>query len=306
MILAAGLSPAWQQVLRFDTFTPGTVNRAAEAHWCASGKVLNAARALHHLGGPCRALTVAGGPAGDALRRDFARLGVPARWVEVAAPTRVCTTIVDTARHTSTELVENAHGLTPAELDAFITAYSQEVTSARVVVLIGSLPPGTPAGFFRGLLERTTARVILDARGAELLHALPARPFLVKPNREELAATLGRELPTDAALFDAMHEINRRGAEWVLVTDGKDPTHVSSTGRVWRVVAPTREVVNPIGCGDCLVGGFAWATFHGRGPLDAARFGVAVAADKVGQLLPGSVDRARVEALAELVDIHPV
>src|SRR5262245_51767945 len=190
MILAAGLSPAWQQVLRFDSFTPGTVNRAAEVHWCASGKVLNAARALYHLGGPCRALTVIGGPAGDALRNDFAQLGVPARWVEVAAPTRVCTTIVDTARHTSTELVENAHGLTATELDAFLTAYSQEVSGARVVVLIGSLPPWTPARLFRDLLERTTAPVVLDARGEELLQALPARPFLVKPNREELAGTV--------------------------------------------------------------------------------------------------------------------
>ena len=58
-ILAAGLTPAWQQVLVFDAFTPGAVNRAREVHWCASGKVLNAARALHHLGGPARALTVA-------------------------------------------------------------------------------------------------------------------------------------------------------------------------------------------------------------------------------------------------------
>ena len=52
MILTAGLTPAWQHVLVFDAFTPGAVNRAREVHWCASGKVLNAARGLHHLGGP--------------------------------------------------------------------------------------------------------------------------------------------------------------------------------------------------------------------------------------------------------------
>src|SRR3989442_7869575 len=108
VILAAGLTPAWQQVLRFEAFTPGTVNRAAEVHWCASGKVLNAGRALHHLGGPCRALTVVGGTPGDEIRRDFDRLGIAARWVPSAAATRVCTTIVDAARHASTELVENA------------------------------------------------------------------------------------------------------------------------------------------------------------------------------------------------------
>src|SRR5262245_62012322 len=119
MILAAGLSPASQQVLRFDSFTPAAVNRAAEVRWRASAKVTNAARALHHLGGPCKALTVIGGRAGEELRRDFAAIGIPSRWVETAAPTRICTTIVDSARHSSTELVENAHTLTDTERDAF-------------------------------------------------------------------------------------------------------------------------------------------------------------------------------------------
>ena len=39
MIVAAGLTPAWQQILRFDALRLGEVNRAVEAHWCASGKV---------------------------------------------------------------------------------------------------------------------------------------------------------------------------------------------------------------------------------------------------------------------------
>ena len=45
MILTAGLTPAFQQILVFDQFTPGTVTRARTVHWCASGTGLNAARA---------------------------------------------------------------------------------------------------------------------------------------------------------------------------------------------------------------------------------------------------------------------
>jgi len=41
VILVAGLTPAWQQILRFDDFRPGEVNRASEVQWCCSGKVLN-------------------------------------------------------------------------------------------------------------------------------------------------------------------------------------------------------------------------------------------------------------------------
>jgi hypothetical protein len=88
MILSAGLTPAWQHVLVFDRFRPGEVNRAREAHWCASGKVLNAAVAAHRLGGPVLALAAAGGPPLPQMDRDLAELGVPHRWISTAAATQ--------------------------------------------------------------------------------------------------------------------------------------------------------------------------------------------------------------------------
>ncbi len=191
MVLSAGLTPAWQQVLGFDAFIPGEVNRARQVHWCASGKVLNAARALHSLGGPCKALAPVGGMPGQEIRRDFARVGIAARWVETDRPTRVCTTILDTQRHTATELVPEAEPLTEEELDTFLAAYAEEAKTAAVVVLIGSLPPGTPASLYRDLLARTPGRTVLDARGQELLLALASKPFLIKPNRAEVSRTLG-------------------------------------------------------------------------------------------------------------------
>jgi 1-phosphofructokinase family hexose kinase len=305
MILSAGLTPAWQQVLVFDAFTPGEVNRARQVHWCASGKVLNAARALHCLGGPCQALAPVGGAPGQEIRGDLARLGVPARWVEAARPTRVCTTLLDSGSHTATELVPEADPLSAEELDAFRAAHAEEAANAAVTILIGSLPPGAPAGFYRDLIARTPGRVVLDARGPELLQALPARPFLIKPNRDELRRTLGRELSDDRALSEALHQLNEAGAEWVVVTDGRNPLWASSRGQVHRLRPPEREAVNPIGCGDALAAGIAWALFHGRPPLDAIRFGAAVAAVKVGQLLPVLLEARGLDDLAQAVEVAP-
>ena len=63
MILTAGLTPAWQQILLFDSFRQGEVNRAREAHWCTSGKVFNAGIAAHHLDASSRTLAPVGGSA---------------------------------------------------------------------------------------------------------------------------------------------------------------------------------------------------------------------------------------------------
>ena len=71
-ILSAGLTPAWQQIMVFDRLRPGEVNRAREAVWCGSGKVLNAGLAAHHLGGPSLTLAPLGGPPLAEIEREFA------------------------------------------------------------------------------------------------------------------------------------------------------------------------------------------------------------------------------------------
>jgi 1-phosphofructokinase family hexose kinase len=287
MILSAGLTPAWQQILVFDRFEPGQVNRAREAVWCASGKVLNAGIAAHCLGGPSRTLAMVGGPPAHEIEAEFAELGVPRRWMQSAASTRVCTTILDRGSGTMTELVENGRPVTAEELDAFRHAYADEVSGADVVVLIGSLPTGTPDTLYRQLLEYTGCPVVLDFRGQGLLSVLDLAPYVVKPNREELAKTVEHSLDTDSELIAAMQSLNRRGAQWVVVTQGAGAAWVSSLSEVYRVIPPAiDEVVNPIGSGDALAATIAWATRAGWPLPEAVRLGVAAAAQNVRQLLP--------------------
>ena len=189
MIVAAGLSPAWQQILRFESFRPGDVNRASQVCWCASGKVINVGVALHHLGGPSRTLFPLGGPHTASIKRDLADQGVPYRSVPTTSATRVCTTIVESDTGRVTELVENAAPIVSADIEQFVRVYEHEAAAADLAVLIGSLPAGTPATFYGDLMDRTPGEVILDFRGPELLAVLDRQPLLIKPNRQELALT---------------------------------------------------------------------------------------------------------------------
>ena len=88
MILAAGLTPAFQQILVFDNLHVGHVNRAQQAHLCASGKVLNVGLALHHLGAPNRTLAPLGGVPGEAIEREFTSLGIEHEFIWTQHPTR--------------------------------------------------------------------------------------------------------------------------------------------------------------------------------------------------------------------------
>jgi tagatose 6-phosphate kinase len=308
MIVAAGLTPAWQQILVFDSLQLGEVNRAKQALWCASGKVLNVGVALAHLGAASRTVTLLGGAPRAAIEREFAEYPTELYAAETKAPTRVCTTVLDRATSQTTELVENAPAASPQELKSFHAIYRQAVTDADLVVLTGSLTAGAPPESFEQMLADLppSCRAILDIRGPELMAALVRRPLLVKPNREELAVTVSRTLANDSETIAAARDLCRKGAEWVLITNGGNAALLVSEASAFRISPPTVEVVNPIAAGDCLAAGIASAYSSGRPMVEAVQYGIAAAANNVEMLLPARLNRDRVEELAATVKVEPV
>lgn len=306
MILAAGLSPAWQQIVCLPELRPGEVNRAREVHWCASGKVLNVGLALASLGAAQCTLSPLGGAAGQAIAQEFAASGVNARWLQTDSPTRVCTTLLSQADGRATEIVENARPLRSAEVQAFADAFAEQARAASFVVWTGSQPPGVPVEFVRDLLGAVRIPALLDIRGPELHAALSCRPLLVKPNREELAATCGRTLTTEADVLAAAHEVQERGAEWVLISQGGGVALLVGPHERFRVHSLRVErVVNPIACGDCLAAGIAWGLSLGESLPVAVQLGVAAAAANAAALLPARLDPQQVRVASRRVELEP-
>jgi 1-phosphofructokinase len=74
------------------------------------------------------------------------------------------------------------------------------------VILSGGLLPGMPVDTYARILDalaNTGARMVVDATGETLTRALPYKPFLIKPNDEELAEICGcDENDVDALIAD--------------------------------------------------------------------------------------------------------
>lgn len=306
MIIAAGLSPAWQQILEVKSLQTGEVNRCQSAHWCASGKVVNVGIALQHLRIPSQTILPAGGSTGRFIETDLNLLNVSSHILKQQQPTRICTTVLDQSSGQTTELVENALSLTEEELSAFSTAYLSKIQNASAVILTGSLPGGTPTSFYRDLISKTDCPVILDARGPELKKALTQGPFLVKPNREELERTLSRSITHSQGLIQAMQELNRRGATWVVTSQGKEALWATSDDKVFRFIPPSVSPVNPIGCGDSLAAGIAYGIHHHWTIPEAICWGMGAAADNLTQLLPARLSTSRVNAYSKQVEWEQV
>ena len=93
----------------------------------------------------------------------------------------------------------------------------------------------------------------------------------------------------------------------MIVTEGKNAVHVLDGAQMWELTPPSvTPIVNPIGCGDCLAAGLAWGLARGETLVDAARLGMAAAAENVTQLLPARLNAERVAALRTRIVAAPL
>jgi fructose-1-phosphate kinase PfkB-like protein len=136
------------------------------------------------------------------------------------------------------------------------------------------------------------------------VRALAARPGLVKPNRTELAATVGRDLHHEDDVKAAIRELAGRGAQRVVVTAGKDLTLAFDGSRFWRIRVPRIESVNPIGSGDAFTAGLVWSLLRGDELGEACRWGCAAGCANALSLLAGEVEVGEVERLAREVRVE--
>jgi len=292
VILASGLSPAWQRIMVFDEYKTGEVNRAEQVIHCASGKVLNVAIGLKTLGAEVHCLSPVGGDPAVSIKREFEDLHLPVHWIETQSKTRTCITIVDQNHQQTTELVENAELLSTAEIEDWTGQFRQLSVESSLVVLSGSLPAGAHHSLFSDLLASLKVPAILDIRREELLAALPHHPLVIKPNREELEWTVGRQLATSEDIMVAAEELRKAGAQWVVISDGPNPVTVVGPEERCQIAVPfVDRVVNPIGCGDSLTAGIAAAIDEGHSILEAVKWGIACSSQNLESLLPARLDR---------------
>ena len=304
-LLTVTLNPALDKVQVVPGFTAGAVYKAAATHISAGGKGINAARVSHTLGGTVTALSLLGGIAGGYAIECLRREGIEHRIVPIKGETRTSVIVADPINHRDTVLNESGPQISPEELNALWAHLRELLSLAQTVSYSGSLPPGVPTSFYAdaiALAREMGVKAALDTSGDALVQGAAARPFLLKPNRQELAG-LGDEGGEDWA-GSAVALRDRFGCEAAIVTDGARGAVLACAGGLWECAPPTVDVVSAVGSGDSFLAGFLWAWDAGRGPETALRWATAAGAANARRYGSGFCTRDEIETLVALSVLH--
>ncbi|WP_282692229.1 1-phosphofructokinase family hexose kinase [Streptomyces sp. CC208A] len=317
MIVTVTLNAALDITHRVDRLRPHSAHRVRAVGARAGGKGVNVSRVLHALGLPTLVTGLAGGPTGEAVRRELREAELPERLTRIDGETRRTVAVVDEHTGDTTTLLEPGPVVRPDEWRSFLTDFDTCVDRASAVVLSGSLPPGLPEDAYATLVRAARARgvpAILDTSGPALRAALAAGPALVKPNADELAEATGEPDPPPAsgrgyprlALLGAAEALRAAGAEAVVASLGPDGLLAVTPSGAWRAAPPERLRGNPTGAGDAAVAALARGLTAGVSWPRRLADAVALSAAAVAAPLAGSYDPTVHRRLRGAVDVHPL
>ncbi len=302
------LNPAFDIHCTVDHFAPYHENLARVNAHEAGGKGVNISRALIAGGVENLCFVVLGEENGDSFAKRIASDGITYRSLTVAGRIRENITIhtegADETRISFSGFSVDEHllSLVEKELDG-------EIEEGSIVTFTGRVPNGISMEAVKEFLKSMQGkgvRIVIDSRSFTLEDLLEIKPWLIKPNGEEISFYLGREIGRFSEVAGAARELHGKGIEHVMISLGAEGALLVSSEGAYVATPPAVEVKSTIGAGDSSIGGFLAASAEGASSAECLR--LAVAYGSAACMTEGTRPPRRkdIEAVLPLVDVKSI
>jgi tagatose 6-phosphate kinase len=239
MIVAISLDPAVHVSYETKRVVPGTTHQVGRVRYRVGGRGPAVARMLHTFGHEVVAAGLAGGTAGELIRAELARVGVPTQFTPIAMESRRVVEVTDASAGTTTSFAEPSPYITTEELGRLAADYRSLIDGASAAVLCGGLPDGLPPetyATFATYAAEAGVPVVLDAGGSALWHGAARGPALVIPEPATDTGEPGAGEPGTAGCGEGAGDPARlmaAGAGAVALMPGETVTVITESGQ-WR------------------------------------------------------------------------
>ena len=276
MIYSVTLNPSIDFIVRVKDFQLGETNRAYEDNFFAGGKGIMVSKLLKNVKTDCINLGFLGGFTGAFIEQNLKKLNILSDFVTVNENTRV-----NVKLKTETETEINCQGpkISDSEKEEFLDKI-RKIKSDDFVILSGSVPSNLGNDFYITIIEilnKNGVKFTLDSSGETFSKSLKYKPFLIKPNKDELKEYARREFKNNQEIVNYVRENLVDKAEYVIISlGGEGALYIDKKFSLFAYPLRVKEnVVNTVGAGDSVVAGFVNYMLKHNDVERAFRFAVA-------------------------------
>ena len=276
MIYSVTLNPSIDFIVRVKDFQLGETNRAYEDNFFAGGKGIMVSKLLKNVKTNCVNLGFLGGFTGTFIEQNLKKLNILSDFVTVNENTRV-----NVKLKTETETEINCQGpkISENEKEEFLDKI-RKTKSDDFVILSGSVPSNLGNDFYITIIEilnKNGVKFTLDSSGETFSKSLKYKPFLIKPNKDELKEYARREFKNNQEIVNYVRENLVDKAEHVIISlGGEGALYIDKKFSLFAYPLRVKEnVVNTVGAGDSVVAGFVNYMLKHNDVERAFRFAVA-------------------------------
>ncbi len=304
MITTITLNPAIDTRYFIEDFKEGRLFRAEKTIKSPGGKGLNVTKVLRQMDADVVATGIIGGKNGEWIQENLKKMDIKEEFYVSSAETRVCIAVL--AKHSETEILESGEEVTDSDLRAFEKKLMELVEKSDVITMSGSLPKGMDAGYYQKLVElvnRKGKKVILDTSGKSLLEGVKGKPYLIKPNFDELEYVLGESIDGRDKIKKAVEKLKNLGAQNVLVSLGGEGA-IYFGEEILKITIPKIKIHNTVGSGDSSVAGFAMGLNDGLELNEVLKLSMACGMSNAQSMETGRVIPEDVKEFMENITIE--
>ena len=291
------LNPAYDVHAYAEHFAPFHENLANVTSREAGGKGVNLSRALKNGGTENTAVIVLGKDNCTEFKTELESAGLSTLLLEKPGRIRENLTL-HCANQPETRISFSGF---PAD-DSLLAEVAAllDVDEDTVITFTGRVASGMSMDRVKTFLkdlQAKGAKIVLDSKSFSTQDIFEVKPWLIKPNQEEISEYLGCEVRNIEEAIQKAQVFADHGVTNVMVSLGEQGALLLHSGSGYIATPPAIHAISTIGAGDSSLAGFIAAAQKGKNPAEclqnAVTYGTAACLTE-GSLPPTAADIAAI------------
>lgn len=275
MIYTVTFNPALDYILELDKLEIGKIQKSKAELILPGGKGINVSTVLTNLEIGNIALGYKAGFVGAEIERLLSNMNVKTDFIDLEEGNLRINVKISAEEETAI----NTNGPKISESKILELLEKLKVLNEDdYLVLSGSIPSSIKDDIYEricSIVKKQNVKIVVDATKNLLVQALKYKPFLIKPNNEELGEIFGVDIHTKEDAYVYGKKLKEMGAQNVLVSMGKvGAVLIDEAGKEHFLKSPEGKRVNTVGSGDSMVAGFIAGFLKYNNYDDALKMGV--------------------------------